>query len=60
MNAEDLKVTTMSKETRVLKRVIINDAIEAKEMIEDLMGKDTKKRKEYLLNNEIFSNIEIY
>ncbi len=60
MNAEDLKITTMSKETRVLKRVTINDVEKASEMIENLMGKDAKKRKEYLLNNEIFSNIEIY
>ena len=60
MNAEDLKITTMSKETRVLKRVTINDVEKASKMIENLMGKDAKKRKEYLLNNEIFSNIEIY
>lgn len=60
MNAEDLKITTMSKETRILKRVTINDVEKASGMIENLMGKDAKKRKEYLLNNEIFSNIEIY
>ncbi len=48
MNAEDLRDTTMSIENRVLRRVTIEDAIEADKIIADFMGDDVLPRKAFL------------
>lgn len=48
MDAEDLRDTTMSIENRVLKRVTIDDAIAADQIITDLMGDDVLPRKIYI------------
>lgn len=48
MDAEDLRDTTMSIENRVLRRVTIDDAIEADKIITDLMGDDVLPRKVYI------------
>lgn len=48
MNAEDLRDTTMSIENRVLRRVTIEDAMQADQIITDLMGEDVLPRKEFI------------
>lgn len=48
MDAEDLRDTTMSIENRVLRRVTIDDAIAADQIITDLMGDDVLPRKIYI------------
>ncbi len=48
MDAEDLRDTTMSIENRVLRRVTIDDAMAADQIITDLMGDDVLPRKIYI------------
>lgn len=48
MNAEDLRDTTMSIENRVLRRVTVEDAIQADQIIADFMGDDVLPRKAFL------------
>lgn len=48
MNAEDLRDTTMSIENRVLRRVTIEDAIDADKIISEFMGDDVLPRKIFL------------
>ena len=48
MEAEDLRDTTMSIENRVLRRVTIEDAIDADKIISDFMGDDVLPRKIFL------------
>ncbi len=48
MNAEQLWETTMNPETRVLKKVIIEDAEEADKLFDILMGNDVPPRKKYI------------
>jgi len=48
MNADELWETTMNPETRVLKRILLTDAIEADEVFTVLMGEKVEPRKEYI------------
>jgi len=48
MNPEQLWETTMNPETRVLKRVIIEDAEEASKMFDILMGEEVAPRKKFI------------
>ncbi len=48
MNPEQLWETTMNPETRVMKRVFIDDAAEADEVFERLMGSDVDHRKRFI------------
>jgi len=48
MNADELWDTTMNPETRVLKRILLTDAIEADEVFTVLMGEKVEPRKEYI------------
>jgi len=48
MNANQLWSTTMNPETRVLKRVIIEDAAYANEIFEKLMGDDVPARRDFI------------
>ncbi len=48
MNAEELWQTTMNPETRVLLRVTVDDAAEANETFEKLMGPDVEPRKKFI------------
>ncbi len=51
MNPEQLWETTMNPETRVLKRVAIDDAFEASEVFETLMGAEVPPRREFIRDN---------
>jgi DNA gyrase subunit B len=52
MDVDELAETTLNPETRILKRLTMDDAKQAKEamqMFETLMGSDVSKRKEFVL-----------
>jgi len=48
MNPDELYETTMNIETRIIKKVTIEDAIKAKEIIDTLMGDDVSIRKNFI------------
>jgi DNA gyrase subunit B len=48
MNAHQLWETTMDPEHRILKKVTIEDAMEANEIFKTLMGKDVEARKDFI------------
>ena len=55
MNAEQLWDTTMNPETRTLVQVSIDDAAEAENQIEVLMGNDSARRRDWLENHVSFT-----
>jgi len=59
MNAEQLWETTMSPATRMLKRVTIEDAVEADRIFSILMGDDVEPRKQFIIEraHEAFVDI---
>jgi DNA gyrase subunit B len=59
MNADELGETTMDINRRVLKRVTVDDAVEADKIIEVLMGNDVPSRKTFIQTNARTANIDI-
>ncbi len=59
MNAEELWETSMNPETRTLKQVTIDDAVEADKMFETLMGSDVAPRKAFIQNNAKLAELDI-
>jgi DNA gyrase subunit B len=59
MNAEQLWETTMNPETRVLKRVTIEDAFDASDTFERLMGSEVLPRREFIEDNAHLATIEV-
>ena len=59
MNAEELGETTMDIHKRILKRVTIDDAAEAGNIIEVLMGNDVPARKTFIQTNAKMANIDV-
>lgn len=59
MNAEQLWETTMNPETRVLKKVSIEDLMIANEIFDALMGSDVAPRKEFIRDNARFAEISV-
>lgn len=51
MNPEQLWETTMNPETRTLKQITVQDAKEAAELIEWLLGEEVTRRKNFIVNN---------
>ncbi|MHA2390869.1 MAG: DNA gyrase/topoisomerase IV subunit B [Promethearchaeota archaeon] len=51
MNAEELYITTMNRETRKLKKVTYEDYLENDLMFTKLMGKEVKARKKFIISN---------
>jgi DNA gyrase subunit B len=51
MNADELYVTTMNRDTRRLKRVTYEDYLENDLMFTKLMGKEVKARKKFIISN---------
>ena len=58
MDAEQLWETTMDPQHRVLKRVTIDDAMEADSVFDMLMGEDVEPRREYIQENAVYANLD--
>ena len=59
MNAEELWETTMNPKNRVLKRVTIDDALEADKVFDILMGTDVANRKAFIQSNAHTANLDV-
>ena len=58
MDAEQLWETTMDPHHRILKRVTIDDAMEADSVFDMLMGEDVEPRREYIQENAVYANLD--
>lgn len=58
MDAEQLWETTMDPHHRVLKRVTIDDTMEADSVFDMLMGEDVEPRREYIQENAVYANLD--
>ena len=58
MDAEQLWETTMDPHNRILKRVTIEDAMEADSVFDMLMGEDVEPRREYIQENAVYANLD--
>ncbi len=58
MDAEQLWETTMDPKRRILKRVTIDDAMEADSVFSMLMGEDVKPRKEFIQQNAEYATLD--
>ena len=60
MDAIDLRETTMHNDNRVLKRITVEDAMNADQVFTDLMGEDVMPRKKFIEQNAQFvKNLDI-
>lgn len=59
MNAEELWETTMDPNNRVLKQVTIEDAEEANQVFDVLMGSEVAPRKSFIQSNAKMANLDI-
>ena len=58
MDAEQLWETTMDPAHRILKRVTIDDAVEADSVFSMLMGEDVDPRREFIQENAVYANLD--
>jgi len=58
MSNEELRVTTMDPEHRILKQVNISDAAEADRIFSMLMGEDVAPRRDFIESNANYANID--
>ncbi|MDD2232888.1 MAG: DNA topoisomerase (ATP-hydrolyzing) subunit B [Sphaerochaetaceae bacterium] len=60
MNPEQLWVTTMNPETRLITKVNLDDAVEADQIFTMLMGEEVEPRKDFIDQNAVYvSNLDI-
>ena len=59
MNPEQLWETTMNPETRVLRRVTIEDILDTNETFEILMGQDVPPRREFIEDNAHLAQLDL-
>jgi DNA gyrase subunit B len=51
MNAEELRITTMDREHRILRQVTLDDAAQADDLFSVLMGEDVEARRNFIQRN---------
>lgn len=59
MSSEQLWETTMNPEVRKLKKIYVQDAIEADQVFKMLMGDDVSGRKEFIFENAHEANLDV-
>ncbi|MFH1546851.1 MAG: DNA topoisomerase (ATP-hydrolyzing) subunit B [bacterium] len=59
MNPEELWETTMNPETRVLKRITIEDAEEADKVFDMLMGEEVPPRRRFIMSHAKSANLDV-
>jgi DNA gyrase subunit B len=59
MNPDELWETTMNPEFRILKQVVIEDAVMADKVFDVLMGTDVPSRKSFIQSNARTANVDI-
>jgi len=59
MNSDQLWETTMNPKTRKIKKIFIEDALEADRVFEMLMGDDIQARKEFIQENASEASLDI-
>lgn len=60
MNYDELWETTMNPDTRVLKQITVDDAEEANEVFEMLMGKEVAPRKLFIQANATYADLDLH
>lgn len=59
MDAEQLWTTTLNPQTRKLKKIEIEDAIEANKITSLLMGSEVEPRKNYIISEAKYANVDV-
>ncbi len=59
MNAEELWETTMDPDTRILRRVTIEDILEVDKVFTMLMGDEVPPRRQFIEENAIYAKVDI-
>ena len=60
MDAEELNETTMDINHRILRRITVNDTIEADAAFSKLMGEEVEPRRQFIENNAVYvQNLDI-
>ncbi|MGH2813020.1 MAG: DNA gyrase subunit B, partial [Actinomycetota bacterium] len=59
MPAEELWQTTMNPETRVLRRITMEDAALADEIFTILMGEDVERRRDFITKNAKYATLDV-
>lgn len=59
MNPEQLWETTLNPETRILKKIAVENAVEADRVFSMLMGDEVPPRREFIEQNAVYANIDV-
>ena len=59
MNADELRETTMNKDSRLMKQITVDDAEEADRVFDMLMGELVPPRKKFIQTHAKMANLDI-